>query len=156
MLRNALAAALLLAPLALHAADPAPPSGEEVRKVYDYFKNGKGKGPILTGFKLCTEIDTKKGSPTSFECTTEVSGPVKKGTLLHAWVSFMVPEGDSYDDVKIAFETGGEVRQLSEVTMKESMRTRTYKSLNMSKPGKWIVTVKRDGKELGSQTLTVE
>ncbi len=87
------------------AAAPAqpPPPADEVRRVLDYYYNGKDRGPTLLELKACLKVDSGKDSPTKFECIEPVTGPVKVGTQVHAWVSSFVPKGGSYDDVSLQF-----------------------------------------------------
>jgi hypothetical protein len=161
--------------LAARAADPAPaapaapaekpaepaaaievPTAAEVRRVLDYFDNGKGRGPVLADLKLCSQVETKKDSPRRFECTEEVKGKVKHGTTVHAWMQWFVPKDDKYDDVSIQFAHQGTVRSTQDLQLGAAMKTRTYKSQNLSKPGTWEVKVIRGDKELGKVSVEVE
>lgn len=151
----ALAAALTFAlPAAAFAEDE--PSPDEIHRVLDYFSSGKGRGPILTGFKACASVDTKKESPTRFECAEEVQGPVKKGTLVHAWTAWFVPQGDSYDDIAVQFLHEGSLRSTQDVAVTTSYRTRSYKSQALTKSGSWEIKVVRGEKVLASSKVEVE
>ena len=152
----ALAAAALLGAVPASALAQTEPSPDEIQRVLDYFSSGRGRGPILTGFKACVGMDTKKESPTRLECTEEVTGPVKKGTLIHAWTAWFVPQGDSYDDIAVQFLHEGSLRSTLDVAVATAYRTRSYKSLTLSKSGTWEIKVVRGEKVLASSKVVVE
>ena len=136
-------------------AGPAP-AAEELKRAMDYYYNGKGRGPILVEFKTCLKIDNNKESPTHYECVEPVSGPVKKGSLVHAWTLWFVPQGDKYDDVVIQFVFEGQIRSTQDIQLTDSFRSRTYRASPLSKAGKWEVKIVRGTTELASLPVTVE
>ena len=73
-------------------AQPPPPA-EEVRRVLDYYFNGKDRGPTLVELKACLKVDATKESATRFECLEEVKGPVKVNTTIHGWTMWFLPKG---------------------------------------------------------------
>ncbi len=149
-------AAVLVAPFAARAqsADPTP---EEIRKVNEYFQNGKDKGPILAEVKACMAIDTKKDSPTIWDCSEEATGKVKKNAVVNAWMNWLVPKDGKYDDVMIQYLHEGTVRTTLDLTLSTpSTRARLYKAATANKSGKWEIKVLRGGKELGSAKFEVE
>jgi hypothetical protein len=150
----AIAAVLLLAPAA--ALAQTEPTADEIHRVLDYFNSGKGKGPILTEFKACASVDTKKDSPTRFECTEEVTGAVKKGSLIHAWTAWFVPQGDSYEDISVQFLHEGSLRSTQDLSVATAYRTRTFKTQALTKSGNWEVRIVRGDKVLASTKVTVE
>lgn len=163
-MRNLLFALLFVAPaLALAQTDAGappkplepPPPADEINRVLDFYFNGKDRGPALTALKACLKVDGNKDSPTRFECLEQVTGPVKKGTLVHLWTTFFVPEGGNYDDVRVQFLHGSEVRSTIDLKLDKSMRSRTWRSQGMTKTGKWTLRVMRGDKELGSTNVTV-
>ncbi|MBI5544360.1 MAG: hypothetical protein HY901_10750 [Deltaproteobacteria bacterium] len=148
------AAMMFTAPaMALAENEPSP---EEIHRVLDYFNSGKGRGPILTGFRACVAVDTRKDSSTRFECTEEAAGTVKKGTLLHAWTAWFVPQGDSYDDVVVQFLHEGSLRSTHDLSVSGAFRTRSFKSQTLSKSGTWEIKVVRAEKVLASSKIVVE
>ncbi|MBS1150365.1 MAG: hypothetical protein H6Q89_2063 [Myxococcaceae bacterium] len=162
MHRFTAAAVILLATFALAqdagTAAPAqpPPSADEVRRVLDYYFNGKDRGPTLVELKACLKVDGAKDSPTRFECIEEVKGPVKLNTNVHGWMTWFLPKGSNYDDVVLQFSHEGTVRSTIDVKLDQEMRARTWRSQNMSKKGKWTISVVRAGTVLGTTTVTVE
>ena len=152
--------ALSLRALAQDGGAPAapaqpPPPADEIKRVLDYYYNGKDRGPALLDLKACLKVDGTKGSPTAFECLEEVKGPVKLNALLHGWTAWYVPKGASYDDVTLVFLHEGQVRQTLDVKLDGEGRTRTWKSQGMTKKGKWTIKVMRGSTELGSTSVTV-
>ncbi len=133
------------------------PTPAEAKKVTDYYFYGQSQGPLLMEFKPCLKVDSGKESPTKNECLEPVTGPVKKGTTVHAWTLWLVPEGGSYDDVSIQFAFEGQVRATIDVKLdKGGQRSRTWRSSSLSKAGKWTIKVVRGTQELASAPITVE
>jgi hypothetical protein len=152
----ACAPALAQAPAAAPAKEVAVPSAAEAKRVLDYYYSGKDKGPLLLELIACTKVDSAKDSPTKNECVEPVTGPVKKGTTVHAWTSWMVPEGGSYEDVVIQFVFEGQVRTTADVKVSGGARYRTWRASTLSKPGNWEIKVLRAKTELASASITVQ
>ena len=136
------------------AAAP-PPSADELKRVLDYQDNGKDRGPVLLDVVACKKVDTEKG-PTQFTCIEPVSGPVKKGTVVNAWVQFFCPKDGNYEDISVQWVLDGEPRATNDVVVKGYARTRTWKAQSMTKPGKWEIRVKRGATVLGTASVVVE
>ncbi|MER2567065.1 MAG: DUF2914 domain-containing protein [Myxococcaceae bacterium] len=137
-------------------AGPPPPSADEIKRVMDYQDNGKDRGPALLDVVACLKVDQTKGSPTIFTCIEPVTGPVKKATTVNAWIQFFCPKGGKYEDLKVQWLLGNEVRQTTDFTVEGLARTRTWRAHTPPKPGKWTIKiVQGEGKELGSTTFTV-
>ena len=163
-MRTTIALFTLLPALALAQADAGaaapkplepPPPADEINRVLEYYFNGKDRGPALTALKACLKVDSNKDSPTKFECLEPVNGPVKKGTTVNLWVTFFVPEGGNYDDVRMQFLHEKEARSTLDLKLDKSMRSRTWRPQGMTKAGKWTLRVLRGEKELGSTQVTV-
>ncbi|NOK07654.1 hypothetical protein [Corallococcus exercitus] len=133
---------------AQEAAAPAAesvkaPSADAVRDTWNYFYKGQGQGPVLVEAKLCTEV--AKEGPNKFECTAEV-GPegVKAGTSVMLWQSYLVPQGDSIDDLTVQVKQGNTVRETKDVKVKgDGWRARQWTGVKLAKPGSWTVVVMR-------------
>lgn len=158
VLLAALVAAVFVVPLAVRAADAPPaPSPEGLKKVIDYYNNGKDAGPILAELKPCITVDTKKGSPTFLDCTEPVSGKVKKGTPVNAWMLFLVPKDAKYEDLSVQWILDGQVRTTSDLSLKNpGVGARTYQFSTINKPGKWEIKVLQGTKELGKASFEAE
>lgn len=126
------------------AKEPAKvPSADAVRDTWNYFYKGQGQGPVLVEAKLCTEV--AKEGPNKFECTAEV-GPegVKAGTTTLLWQAYLVPQGDSVEDIMVQTKQGNVVRETKDVKVKgEGWRARQWTGVRLNKPGTWTVTVMR-------------
>lgn len=145
------------APAAPAAAAQPPPSADEIKRVMDYQDNGKDRGPALLDIVPCMKVDQTPKSPTQFTCIEPVTGPVKKGTTVNAWVQFFCPKDGKYEDLKIQWLLGSEVRQTTDITISGLARTRTWRAHTPPKAGKWTIKViQGEGKELGSATFNVE
>lgn len=145
------------APAAPAAPAQPPPPAEEIKRVLDYQDNGKDRGPALLDIVPCNKVDQAKGSPTQFTCIEPITGPVKKGTTVNAWVQFFCPKDGKYEDLKIQWLLGSEVRQTTDITVQGLARTRTWRAHTPPKAGKWTIKViQGESKELGSATFTVE
>ena len=138
------------------AAALPPPPAEEVRRVLDYYFNGKDRGPTLVELKACLKVDSTKDSATRFECIEEVKGPVKVNTTVHGWTMWFLPKGANYEDVTLQFAYEGTVRSTIDMKLDTEMRARTWRSQNLSRKGKWTISVVRGGTVLGTTTVTAE
>jgi hypothetical protein len=138
------------------ARDVTVPSAGEANRVLDFFFYGKDKGPLLLSLVACTKVDSAKDSPTKNECIEPVTAPVKKGTTVQAWTSWMVPEGGSYEDVVIQYIFEGQLRTTADVKLSGGYRNRTWRASTLSKAGKWQIKVLRGTVELGTASVTVQ
>jgi hypothetical protein len=140
------------------AAPPAPPpAADEIKRVLDYYYNGKDRGPALVELKACLKVDSMGKDPVmKNECLEPVTGTVKKDTTVHGWTYWYLPEGANYDNVSIQFVYGDEVRSTTDIKLNSVGRTRTWRSATVTKKGKWTIRVKDGAKELGSTSFTVE
>ncbi|NBD10506.1 MULTISPECIES: hypothetical protein [Corallococcus] len=120
-----------------------PPSADAVRDTWNYFYKGQGQGPVLVEAKLCTEV--AKDGPNKYECTAEV-GPegVKAGASVMLWQSYLVPQGDSVEDLTVQVKQGNTVRETKDVKVKgEGWRARQWTGVKLAKPGNWTVVIMR-------------
>ncbi len=126
------------------AKEPAKvPSADAVRDTWNFFYKGQGQGPVLVEAKLCTEV--AKDGPNKFECITEV-GPegVKAGTTTMLWQAYLVPQGDSVEDIMVQTKQGNVVRETKDVKVKgEGWRARQWTGVRLSKAGDWTVSILR-------------
>jgi hypothetical protein len=143
------------------AAEAAPhenvpvPSAEEVKRVWTYFQKGQTQGPIAVDARLCTEV--AKEGPNKFECTVEVPADgLKAGTSVMLWQAYMIPQGDTVDDLMIQVKQGNVVRETKDVKVKgDSWRTRQWTGVRLNKPGTWNVSIVRGDQVLKSLDVTV-
>ncbi|HEY1101347.1 MAG TPA: hypothetical protein VGF99_20585 [Myxococcota bacterium] len=148
--------------LAQEAVPPAPtappppaPSAAEIQRVTNYFLNGKDAGPILIELSLCA--DAKKNADGKLACEGPLPDTIKKGDSITAFVKFFGPKGGKYDDIKIRFLLGGEVRSTSDFTVTESWTGYSnYKKTTASKAGLWEVELLRGDVVLGKKAITVQ
>lgn len=170
LIHGALCAALTLPTLALaqdaeSGAAEAPvvqqvkaPSAEAVKETWNYFYNGQGNGPVLVDAKLCTEVDKAKG-PTQFECIAAVdpSQGIKanaKGLML--WQAYLVPQGDTVEDLMVQVKHGDVVRETKDVKVSgQGWRARQWTGVRLNKPGNWTVSVLRGEQVLKSIDIKV-
>ncbi|WP_257457431.1 inclusion body family protein [Archangium lipolyticum] len=119
------------------------PSGDAVKTTWDYFYKGQGQGPVLVEAKLCTEV--AKDGPNKFECITEVAPEgVKANTSVMVWQSYLVPQGDSIEDLMVQVKQGNVVRETKDVKVKgDGWRARQWTGVRLSKPGDWSVVIMR-------------
>lgn len=118
------------------------PTADSVRETWTYFKDGQGQGPLLVEAKLCTEVG-KEGA-NKFECVTEVGAEVKANATVMLWQAYLVPQGDTYEDLMVQVKQGSVVRETKDVKVKgDSWRTRQWTGVRLNKPGEWTVAVVR-------------
>ena len=157
----AVCAVLALGPSALAqeaapaAAEPQKaPSAEAVRDTWNYFYKAQGQGPVLVDAKLCTEVG-KEGA-NKFDCVTEVPAEgIKANSTVMVWQSYLVPQGDSIEDLMVQVKQGNVVRETKDVKVKgEGWRSRQWTGVRLSKAGEWKIVILRGDQEL--KTLTVK
>ncbi|OJH36357.1 hypothetical protein [Cystobacter ferrugineus] len=126
------------------AAEPVKaPSADAVRDTWNYFYKAQGQGPVLVEAKLCTEVG--KEGPNKFECTAEVPAEgVKANTSVMVWQSYLVPQGDSIEDLMVQTKQGNVVRETKDVKVKgEGWRSRQWTGVRLGKAGDWTVSILR-------------
>ncbi len=136
------------------ASNVEVPTTAEAKKVLDYYYRGRQIGPLLVELKACLKVDSSEG-PTKSECLEPVSGPVKKGSTVHAWTLWIVPDGGDYDDVVLQWTLDGQVRSTTDVKLTAAFRSRTWRPSAVHKAGKWEIKVLRGGATLGSTVVNV-
>ena len=139
------------------AAEPVKaPSADAVKSTWDYFYKGQGQGPVLVEAKLCTEV--AKDGPNKFECTAEVAPEgVKANTTVMVWQSYMVPQGDTVEDLMVQTKLGNTVRETKDVKVKgDGWRARQWTGVRLNKAGEWTVTIMRGDQELKSIKVKVQ
>ncbi|MCY1073888.1 hypothetical protein [Archangium lansingense] len=143
-------------PSAAPAQEPVKaPSADAVKTTWEYFYKGQGQGPVLVDAKLCTEV--AKDGPNKFECTVEANpDSIKAGTSIMLWQSYLVPQGDSIEDLMVQVKQGTVVRETKDVKIKgEGWRSRQWTGVRMNKPGEWTVSILRGDQELKSIKVKV-
>jgi hypothetical protein len=141
---------------ALPSAAVAPaPSADEIKRVLDYQEHGREAGPVLLDLVACLKVDQAAGSPTHAQCVEAVTGPVKKGTQVYAWLQFFCPRGGKYDDLKLQYVFEGEVRRTIDLEVEGLSRTRTWRAETLGKPGRWQLRVLRGSTELAQAVVQV-
>ena len=144
------------APVATPAPPAAPPpDASQVKATWDYYYRAQGQGPVLVDAILCSEIG-KEGS-SKYECVAPVNlaEPVKVGTALWLWQSYLVPQGDSIEDLHLQVKEGSLIRETKDVKLKgEGWRARQWSGLRFNHAGEWTLTLQRGDKIL--KTLSVQ
>jgi len=129
------------------------PTPEAVKSTWDFHYKGKGGGVVLADAKLCLEV-AKDGDMKS-ECIKDLPPEgVKAGTSVLVWQAYLVPQGDTVEDIMIQLKQGDVVRETKDVKVTGlSIRTRTWNSMRIPKAGSWTITVMRGDETL--KTFTV-
>jgi hypothetical protein len=130
------------------------PSADAVKSTWDYFYKGQTQGPVLVEAKLCTEV--AKDGPNKFECTAEVAPEgVKANTTVMVWQSYLVPQGDTVEDIMVQTKLGNVVRETKDVKIKgEGWRARQWTGVRLNKAGDWSVVIMRGDQVL--KTISVK
>jgi hypothetical protein len=164
--RIVLSAALVLSPSVLAEPPPAStppaaavtrPSAEAVKQTWDYFYRGQGQGPVLIDAILC--VDVAKDGPNKYECVgpLDPAAPVKVGAPVTLWQSYLVPQGDTVEDLTVQVKQGSVVRETKDVKVKgDGWRARQWTALKLTKPGEWTINLMRGEQVLKSFTLKVQ
>jgi hypothetical protein len=140
------------------AAAPAvpveKPSPEAITSFWTYYFKGQGSGPAVGEAKLCLEV--AKDGPNKFECSKEVPPEgVKVGTNVLVWGAYLLPQGDSVENMSLQVKLGDTIRETKDFKLKgESFRTRNWNSVRISKKGTWNIVLKHGENELKTLTVT--
>lgn len=124
--------------LPLHAADK--PTQDEVRKVMSYYHDGSEV--ILVDSMLCEEIS--KSGENKNECDKPMAdGPIPLNKSGYLWMNFLVP-GNDKANLLVQFKYKNRALDSDELKVSSAIRYRTWKRLQTSKSGDWVVTVEQE------------
>lgn len=135
------------------------PSTQEVKKVLDFYYNGKGMGVVLIDAKLCRDVH-REGDEKN-ECAGEITNEaISKGDTVNLWMAFMVPIGDEKQKILVQFDQGGVTRSVKNMTVTGSLRYRTWRKVTLNRAGVWDIKIVHDRDDgatvLGNISATVE
>lgn len=161
----ALTPALTLAADTTAASTPAAtkpavdmPSADAAKKVLAYYFHGQGMDPLLVDAKVCDGI--QKDGDNKFECTTELTSPVKKGALVYFWMRFMAPQNNPAQNITVQYEFDGKVMKEKKGSIPGQLRSRTWQGYRFEKAGNWKIKILEDKDSgpvpLGSVDVTVK
>jgi hypothetical protein len=115
------------------------PTSVEVKKVVDYYYQGKGQGVILMAQKLCAQIYEE--GPLKYECQEEITGgQIQKDREVFLWMNYLVPTGDK-TEIIIHFKRNNKVRSVSNFELPGALRYRIWKKIPTDKIGDWQVDI---------------
>ncbi len=118
------------------------PSADEVRKVVQFYYNGKS-GVYLVDIKLCEGV-YKEGEQKN-NCKDEItSGEVFSGDEVIVWMHFFAPDG-AKETVLVQYNRNGITRRTSSHTVRGAVRYRVWVPFKVEKAGNWDVKVVYDG-----------
>lgn len=123
--------------LPLQAADK--PTGDEVKRVINYYQNGNEV--VLVDSKLCAEIE--KSGENKNECGKTLDNPLAPKASGYLWMNFLVP-GSEKPTLLVQFKYKNRVLDSDEIRMTNAFRYRTWKRLQTSKSGEWEVTIEQE------------
>lgn len=133
----AIAAAAMLAMTPALAADK--PTADEAKKVLEFYFHGQGMDPLLVEAKMCQDI--QRDGDNKFECTSEISGAVKKGEPAYFWMKFMAPQGNTPSDIVVQYELDGKVMMEKKGNVPGELRSRIWQRIRFSKAGNWKIKI---------------
>lgn len=139
------------------AAAVAAPTPEAVKSVWEFQRKGQGSGLVLADSRLCLEL--QKDGPDKNECATAVPAEgVKAGTTINVWQAYLIPNGDTIEDLTVQVKQGDTVRETKDIKpiKGEGWRTRTWTGVTIKKPGSWTLSIMRGDKVLASHTVKAE
>ena len=113
-------------------------TSDAAKSFIDFYFNGQGKGVVLADIKLCSEVVEN-------ECSEEVSPiALQQGETYMLWMMYVVPQGDEVEDIIVQYNNGGITRKSGQVSVKGSIRYRTWKSFTPNRAGNWDLVVLLD------------
>src|SRR5438445_13514796 len=149
------AARFLAALLAATPALAAAPTADEIKKVEDYYENGKADGPVLLEFTPCLKVDKKPGEEHK-SCLEPAGASVKAGKTVNAWMRWFVPKGGKYEDLSVQFKFGGEARATKDFSVTESRSYGIYLGSTLAKAGDWEIVVRKGETVVASAKIKAE
>ena len=122
------------------------PSPEAAKSFLDFYYLGQGKGVILADIKVCTDV-------VNTECEETVDPSLlKAGESYKIWMAFVVPEGDVVETLNIQFSQNDELQFSRDLSVKGSIRYRTWRTFTPNNAGIWEVKV-MDNREVELEEL---
>ena len=122
------------------------PSPETAKSFLDFYYNGQGKGVVLADIKVCTDVENA-------DCVETVDPSLLKvGMKYKVWMAFVVPEGDVVESLSVQFTKDTETKFERALSVKGSIRYRTWRSFNPVASGIWEVKV-LDNREVELEEL---
>jgi hypothetical protein len=106
---------------------------------------------------LCGEV--AKEGPNKFECSAPLdpSAPLKAGATVWLWQSYLVPQGDTVEDLMVQVKQGSVVRETKDVKVKgDGWRARQWTGMRLTKAGDWSIVLMRGDKVLKTLNLKVQ
>ncbi|MEM8488444.1 MAG: hypothetical protein AAF564_23045 [Bacteroidota bacterium] len=134
-----------------HAQDK--PSTEVAKSFLDFYFKGQGKGVVVADMQVCADV-------VNAACVDPVDPSLLLvGMKYKIWMAFVVPEGDEVDSLSLQFSKDSETKFSRDLSVKGSIRYRTWRSFNPTAPGIWTVSVldnrEVELEELGKLSLVV-
>lgn len=135
------------------AAAPDKPTADEVKKVFAYFNEGKGSGPVLLELEPCLKVGHEEGKPKK-TCVEPITDPVPPKTTVFAFTRYFVPADDTYE---ITFEWlhDGKERAAKTASVSTGYAYGTWKGSTLHEPGEHTIRIKVGDEVLGTTKVTV-
>lgn len=146
-----LATSTLLSASALAA--PEKPTADEVKKVFDYFNDGKGGGPILLELTPCLKVGHQEGNPKK-ACVELAEGKVPAKSTVFAFTRFFVPADDEYE-VTFEWVLDGDVKASKTAMVTTGYAFGTWKGSTLRAPGEYTLRVRNGEEVLGTAKVTI-
>jgi len=118
------------------------PSGEEVKRVMDYYKNGQGLGAVLVDTKITSGVHSK-GENKNEAIDEIVATEIQLNDKAFVWMNFLVPTQDKAN-LFFEFKRKGKARRAEEMSINGTTRYRTWKKLPTNKLGEWEVIITQE------------
>jgi hypothetical protein len=131
------------------------PSPDAVTSVWDFWFRGQGAGVVLADARLCLEVG--RDGRDRFQCVREVPAEgVRANTPVFAWQAYLVPQGDSIEDLTVQVYQGETLRETKDVKVTgEGIRARNWTGVRLTRPGAWRVVIRRGDTVLKSIDVKV-
>jgi len=146
--------------ISLSAVAAEVPTSQEVKKVLDFYYDGKGLGVVLIEAKMCRDIE-REGDQKN-ECSGQIAAgeAITKDEAAYLWMSYMVPSGDEKQKIIVQFDNGGVTRSVKDMEVSGSLRFRTWRKVVFDRAGQWTAKIVHDkpegAVELGQISFNVQ
>lgn len=124
---------------AQYASAQVKPTSESAKAFLDFYYKGQGNGVVLADIQACMDV-------VEYNCQDAIdSTMLMTGTSYKIWMAFVVPEGDTVETLKVQFIKDGVIKTSRDMSVRGSIRYRSYRTFTPSEPGAWEIRVVNEG-----------
>lgn len=122
-----------------NASAQTKPTTASAKSFLDFYYKGQGTGVVLANMQACMDV-------VEYDCKDAVdSTMLLTGTSYKIWMAFVVPEGDTVETLKVQFIKDGVIKASRDMSVRGSIRYRSFRTFTPSEAGAWEIRVVNEG-----------